>query len=141
MSNLVEIICILESLMVASDHELQGDTKSRFYDYQNNDGHQSDRSFEKIGSEVGLDREEKQSGCMFCSISNYLFIAVDAYLISISFDEIFLQMTALQLQLARIPIRMGIHGLSAGTRALSGRLEVHVGKLGIRRHQDHVRAV
>ena len=72
-SNLVEIICILESLMVASDHELQGDTKSRFYDYQNNDGYQNERSFEKIGSEVGLDREEKQSGCMFCSISNYLF--------------------------------------------------------------------
>ena len=134
MSNLVEIICILESLMVASDHELQGDTKSRFYDYQNNDGYQNERSFEKIGSEVGLDREEKQSGCMFCSISNYLFIPI-------SFAEIFLHITALQFQLARIPIRMGIHGLSAGTRALSGRLEVHAGKLGIRRHQDHVRAV
>ena len=81
-SNLVEIICILESLMVGSDHELQGDTKSRFYDYQNNDinvdeGHQNERSFENIGSEVGLDREEKQSGCMFSSISNYLFITVD----------------------------------------------------------------
>ena len=61
--------------------------------------------------------------------------------IPLSFDEIFLQITALQLQLARIPIRMGIHGLCAGTRALSGRLEVHVGKLGIRLHRDHVRTV
>ena len=61
--------------------------------------------------------------------------------IPLSFDELFLQITALQLQLARIPIRMGIHGLCAGTRALSGRLEVHVGKLGIRLHQDHVRTV
>ena len=45
------------------------------------------------------------------------------------------------MQLARIPIRMGIHGLSAGTRALSGRLEVHVGKLGIRLHRELVRPV
>lgn len=36
---------------------------------------------------------------------------------------------------------MGIHGLSAGTRALSGRLEVHVGKLGIRLHRELVRPV
>ena len=78
----VELICILDSLMVASEHELQGDMKSRFYDYQNNDinvdeGYQNERSFENVGSEVGLDREEKQSGCMFSSISNYLFITVD----------------------------------------------------------------
>ena len=76
--NLVEIICILDSLMVASEHELQGDMKSRFYDYQNNDinvdeGYQNERSFENIGSEVGLDREEKQASCMFSSISNYIF--------------------------------------------------------------------
>ena len=68
--------------MVASEHELQGDMKSRFYDYQNNDinvdeGYKNERSFENVGSEVGLDREEKQSGCMFSSISNYLFITVD----------------------------------------------------------------
>ena len=80
-SNLVEIICILDSLMVASEHELQGDTKSRFYNYQNNDinvdeGHQNERSFENIGSEVGLDREEKQASCMFSSISHYIFITV-----------------------------------------------------------------
>ena len=36
---------------------------------------------------------------------------------------------------------MGIHGLSAGTRALSGRIEVHVGKLGIRLHRELVRPV
>ena len=80
--NLVEIICILDSLMVASEHELQGDTKSRFYDYQNNDinvdeGYQNERSFVNIGSEVSLDREEKQASCMFSSISNYIFITVD----------------------------------------------------------------
>ena len=84
-SHFVEIICILDSLMVASEHELQGDTKSRFYDYQNNDinvdeGYRNERSFENIGLEVGLDREEKQSGCMFSSISNYLFITVDYHL-------------------------------------------------------------
>ena len=61
--------------------------------------------------------------------------------IPLSVDKIFLQKTALQLQLARTPIRMGIHGLCAGTRVLSGRLEVHVGKLGIRLHRDHVRTV
>ena len=77
--NLVEIICILDSLMVASEHELQGDTKSRFYDLQNNDinvdeGYRNERSFENIGSEVGLDREEKQASCMFSSISNYILL-------------------------------------------------------------------
>ena len=144
----MEIICILDSLMVESEHELQGDTKSRFYDLQNNDinvdeRYQNERSLVNIGSEVSLDREEKQASCMFSSISNYIFITVDIYIyiFPVSFDELFLQITALQLQLARIPIRMGIHGLCAGTRALSGRLEVHVGKLGIRLHQDHVRTV
>ena len=79
--NLVEIICILDSLMVASEHELQGGTKSRFYDLQNNDinvdgGYQNERSFVNIGSEVSLDREEKQASCMFSSISHYIFITV-----------------------------------------------------------------
>ena len=141
----MEIICILDSLMVASEHELQGGTKSRFYDYQNNhinvdEGYQNERSFVNIGSEVSLDREEKQASCMFSSISNNMFITVDKS-IPLSVDKIFLQITALQLQLARTPIRMGIHGLCAGTRALSGRLEVHAGKHGIRLHQDHVRTV
>ena len=80
--NLVEIICILDSLMGESEHELQGDTKSRFYDLQNNDinvdeRYQNERSFVNIGSEVSLDREEKQASCMFSSISHYFFIAVD----------------------------------------------------------------
>ena len=81
---MVEIICILDSLMVASENELQGDTKSRFYDLQNNDinvdeRYQNERSFVNIGSEVSLDREEKQASCMFSSISNYIFITVDIY--------------------------------------------------------------
>ena len=70
--------------MVASENELQGDTKSRFYDLQNNDinvdeRYQNERSFVNIGSEVSLDREEKQASCMFSSISNYIFITVDIY--------------------------------------------------------------